>query len=110
MSKINTRETAMFDNRFRHLFYGNLDIGAIVTNQKEYYVTMLGKEFTYSLRDKHKLQGMIEADYLRMVHEISERTGISRFNSDGIDLRELKELSKPVGVDLANVKMIRINE
>ena len=108
MSKINTRETAMFDNRFRHLFYGNLEIGAIVTNKKEYYVTMLGKEFRYLLRDKHKLQGLIEAEYIRMVYEISEQTGISRFNSDGIDLRELKELSEPVGIDLANVKIIRI--
>lgn len=110
MSKINTRETAMFDNRFRHLFYGNLEIGAIVTNKKEYYVTMLGKEFWYSLKDKHKLQGLIESDYLRMVHEIAHRTGISRYNVDGIDLRELKELSVPVGADLTNVKMIRINE
>ena len=104
MNKIRTEENAMLDNKFRHLFYGSLEIGQLIINKKNYYVVMLGKEFLYPTYKKNTLQEDIERDYIKIVRELALITGESRFNSDGIDLSTIKKLDVPTGFYLKNKK------
>lgn len=71
MSKIRTAENPMLDKRFRHLFFGDLEIGQMIITDKNYYVAMLGKEFLYLKYkykfNKSKLQIDIMKDYIFIV-------------------------------------------
>jgi hypothetical protein len=109
MKKITTKENPNLDTRFRHLFYGDLEIGQLIITKKSYFVTMLGKEFLYPLYQKHNLQSSILSDYLFIVRQIAHETGESRFNNDGIDLQTYKKLERPTGT-LKNSKLISLKD
>lgn len=71
MKQIRTVDTPMFDNRFKLLYYGETEIGQIITTDKNYVYIILGKEFVHPKYKVKELQRAILRNYLLLVNRLA---------------------------------------